>query len=198
MQRSVRWCGTRHSPSGCARPRCAVHAAPQGGDANRGTAVPLERAVNGRFRQARRLPSSRRILPFCHISGTGCGPRERGCAGYPVFLCTTNSHNQISRARTATTAGPESSAVLSFRWSGYGAMSTGRQCARERREKPPRKCRVGKMVSNQKVQGGRQQVAEGFRSRRSGVLKAPIFGSPYHICWFDNFLRPSQTPQGHI
>jgi hypothetical protein len=72
-------------------------------------------------------------------------------------------------------------------------MSTGDHIARDRLEKPPRKCRVGKMVSNQKVQGGIQQGAEGFRSLRSGMHKAPIFVSPFHFCWFDCFPPITNT-----
>jgi len=140
--------------------------------------VPLENRWFGEAVSARHSPVTSRPPQFHRPREKKRLPVENGSTVSMVRHRTAARHGEVSRTRHGNDRGARILAVLSFRCYGYEAMSTGHPCARDRREKPPRKCRVGKMVSNQKVQGGRQQGAEGFPTRRRGMLKALIVCLP--------------------
>ena len=173
MKSSVFWCREAVFTAGMRviDPRCARRR--HRGDAAEEPAESLKKLIRRELGKTRQPPFPRDKPPFSLFRASTRNPPVRGSAVSPVLHRTTASLKQISRTRTAKTAGPESLAVLSFRWSGYGSMSTGDLCARDRREKPPRKCRVGKMVSNQKVQGGIQQGTEGFHFQEVACSRLP-------------------------
>ena len=140
--------------------------------------VRLENRRNGETAGVRHQPGTHRPPPFNRPREKKRRPLERRATDSRICHRTAARHGEVSRTRHGNDRGARILAVLSFRCYGYEAMSTGHPCARDRREKPPRKCRVGKMVSNHKVQGGRQQGAEGFPTRRRGMLKALIVCLP--------------------
>jgi len=111
-------------------------------------------------------------------------PREKNAARssagrqIPGFVIAQQPDMVKFRAPgTVTTAEPESLPSFPFVATVMKLCQRGHPAPRSER-KTPRKCRVGKMVSNQKVQGGGSRGAEGFRTRRRGIAQSAHRLSP--------------------